>query len=72
MSDARRFKSAMYEQLARLGKGLAAPKRLELLDLLSQAPRTVEALANASEIGSVSPSFRGTKRSLPTVAVRIV
>lgn len=41
----RRFKDSLYEQLARLGKALSAPKRLELLDLLCQGPRTVEALA---------------------------
>jgi len=35
----------MYEQLARLGKAISAPKRLELLDLLCQGPRTVELLA---------------------------
>jgi rhodanese-related sulfurtransferase/DNA-binding transcriptional ArsR family regulator len=45
MGSHRRFKSAIYEQLARLGKATASPRRLELLDLLSQAPRTVEALA---------------------------
>jgi rhodanese-related sulfurtransferase len=42
---ARRFKDRIYEQLARIGKSLAAPKRLELLDLLGQGPRTVDALA---------------------------
>ena len=31
----RRFKDAIYEQFARLGKAISAPKRLELLDLLS-------------------------------------
>lgn len=41
----RAHKDALYEQLARLGKALSAPRRLELLDLLGQAPRTVEALA---------------------------
>ena len=40
-----RFEDSIYEQLARLGKAVSAPKRIELLDLLSQAPRTVEALA---------------------------
>jgi rhodanese-related sulfurtransferase len=40
----RRFKDAIYEQLARIGKASANPVRLELLDLLCQAPRTVEAL----------------------------
>ena len=40
-----RFKTAIYEQIARIGKAMASPGRLELLDLLSQGPRTVEALA---------------------------
>jgi len=44
-SLARRFKDAIYEQLARISKALASPRRLELLDLLSQSPRTVESLA---------------------------
>jgi rhodanese-related sulfurtransferase/DNA-binding transcriptional ArsR family regulator len=35
----------IYEQIARIGKATASPSRLELLDLLSQGPRTVEALA---------------------------
>jgi len=52
MSDAhRRHKDAVYDQLARVGKALASPKRLELLDLLSQAPRTVEDLAEQAGLG---------------------
>jgi rhodanese-related sulfurtransferase len=39
------LKTAIYEQIARLGQATASPSRLELLDLLSQGPRTVEALA---------------------------
>ena len=39
------FKDRVYEQLARIGKAVASPQRLELLDLLSQGPRTVENLA---------------------------
>lgn len=39
------MKDGVYGQLARIGKALAAPKRIELLDLLAQGPRTVEALA---------------------------
>ena len=39
------FKDSIYEQLARIGKTVSSPRRLELLDLLCQAPRTVEALA---------------------------
>ena len=41
----RRFKDTIYAQFARLGGAISAPKRIELLDLLCQAPRTVEALA---------------------------
>jgi len=41
----RRFKDAIYEQFARIGKAISSPRRLELLDLLCQAPRTVEGLA---------------------------
>ncbi len=41
----RKFKNAIYDQLGRIGKALASPRRLELLDLLCQGPRTVEALA---------------------------
>lgn len=39
------MKPHLYDQMARLAKALAAPKRIELLDVLSQAPRTVERLA---------------------------
>ena len=44
----RLFKDAIYEQFARIGKAVSSPKRLELLDLLCQGPRTVEALARES------------------------
>jgi rhodanese-related sulfurtransferase len=39
------LKRPIYEQIARIGKATASPGRLELLDLLTQGPRTVEALA---------------------------
>lgn len=42
-------KSRMYEQMARIARALAAPKRIELLDVLSQAPRTVERLARDTD-----------------------
>lgn len=48
--DHRQFKDRLYGQFARLGKALASPQRLELLDLLTQSERTVESLA--AEIGS--------------------
>ena len=46
----RAFKDAIYEQFARIGKAVSSPKRLELLDLLCQGPRTVEALARESSL----------------------
>jgi rhodanese-related sulfurtransferase len=52
----RRFKDAIYEQLARLGKAISAPKRLELLDLLCQGPRNVEALAEQAAISVANAS----------------
>jgi rhodanese-related sulfurtransferase len=47
-SPNRAFKDAIYEQFARIGKAVSSPKRLELLDLLCQGPRTVEVLAKES------------------------
>lgn len=40
----------MYEQLARIGKAVASPQRLELLELLSQGPRTVDSLAQEAHL----------------------
>jgi rhodanese-related sulfurtransferase/DNA-binding transcriptional ArsR family regulator len=44
-------KNALFDQFARVGKALSSGKRLELLDLLAQGERTVDALARASELG---------------------
>jgi rhodanese-related sulfurtransferase/DNA-binding transcriptional ArsR family regulator len=52
----RRFKDSIYEQLARLGKAVSAAKRLELLDLLGQGPRTVEALAEQAAVSVANAS----------------
>jgi len=41
-------KVALFEAIALLGKAFASPVRLELLDLLAQAPRNVDELAKAS------------------------
>lgn len=41
----RSLKTTLYEQMARIGQALASPKRLELLELLAQGEKTVEALA---------------------------
>lgn len=42
----RQFKDSAYEQLARIGKAVSSPKRIELLELVLQGERTVESLAN--------------------------
>jgi rhodanese-related sulfurtransferase len=47
MSEERARKNALFEAIALMGKGFASPVRLELLDLLAQAPRTVQELAHA-------------------------
>ena len=38
----------LYEQFARIGKALSSPRRVELLDLLCQGERSVDALAGVS------------------------
>lgn len=46
----------IYGQLARLGKAVASPARLELLDLLCQGPRTVEILAKEAGLSLANAS----------------
>lgn len=47
----RERKDVVFEQFARVGKALASPKRLELIDLLVQGERSVETLATAADLG---------------------
>jgi len=49
MSKTDRRKQALFESIAVMGKAFASPRRLELLDLLAQGPRTVDQLAGASK-----------------------
>jgi rhodanese-related sulfurtransferase/DNA-binding transcriptional ArsR family regulator len=44
--DKRGFKNGLYQQFARIGKALAAPARVEMMELLAQRERTVESLAD--------------------------
>ncbi|MBA3590212.1 metalloregulator ArsR/SmtB family transcription factor [Methylibium sp.] len=46
----RELKNRLYEQVARIGKAVASPKRLELIELLCQGEKTVETLAAQAEI----------------------
>jgi rhodanese-related sulfurtransferase len=59
MGDAAR-KAALYEQFARVGKALANPARLELLDLLAQGERSVEELAEGAgmKVSNTSAQLR--------------
>ncbi|WP_100444784.1 ArsR/SmtB family transcription factor [Glycomyces xiaoerkulensis] len=49
-------KTALFDQLARVGKALGNGRRLELLDLLAQSERSVEVLADASGLGLTTVS----------------
>jgi rhodanese-related sulfurtransferase len=55
-TDKRAFKDDSYGQLARIGKALSSPKRLELLDLLCQTERTVEDLAKETSMSIANTS----------------
>jgi rhodanese-related sulfurtransferase len=46
----RQVKDGLYEQFARIGKAVAHPKRIELLDLLCQGERSVEVLAKTAAL----------------------
>jgi rhodanese-related sulfurtransferase/predicted transcriptional regulator len=52
----RRAKTNLFEAIAAMGKALASPVRLELLDLLAQAPRSVDELAHASDQSTANVS----------------
>ena len=52
----REFKDQLYTQFARIGKALASPQRLELLDLLAQGERTVEDLARQAALSVANAS----------------
>jgi len=58
MADARHrhFKNSLYGQLARIGKALSSPVRLELLELLAQGERTVDSLAAEVDLSLANAS----------------
>jgi len=47
--NTRELKDLLYEQVARMGKALSSPKRLELLEMLAQCEKSVETLT--AELG---------------------
>lgn len=52
----RRPKEQLYSLFAQIARAMANPHRLELLDLLAQAPRTVEELANEAHMSVANTS----------------
>jgi len=54
--DKREFNDTIYYYFSRVGKALTSPKRMELLDLLTQGPKTVEALSNETEMSIANTS----------------
>src|SRR4029453_2681756 len=57
MTDAHRaFKDRLYGQFARLGKALASPHRIEILELLAQSERTVDSLATETGLSLANAS----------------
>src|SRR5688572_9869831 len=61
----REFKNRLYVQFARIGKALASPHRLELLELLAQGERTVDSLATeiGTSIANVSQHLKGLRQA---------
>jgi rhodanese-related sulfurtransferase/DNA-binding transcriptional ArsR family regulator len=49
-------KRRVYEHLSRIGKAVSAPSRLELLEILAQGERTVEALAKETSLSVANTS----------------
>lgn len=56
MKGDRHLKDLVYDQFARLGKALSSPKRIELLDLLTQGSRHVEALSSMTGLSIANTS----------------
>jgi DNA-binding transcriptional ArsR family regulator len=49
-------KLALFDAVAAMGKALSSPRRLELIDVLAQGPRTVEGLARALDLSPANAS----------------
>jgi rhodanese-related sulfurtransferase len=52
----RDFKDRLYTEFARIGKSLASPHRLELLEVLAQGERTVESVASQTGLSVANAS----------------
>lgn len=56
MNKHRAFKDQLFEQFARVGRALANPHRLEIIDLLAQGERSVEDLAREAAMSVANTS----------------
>ena len=54
--NGREFKSAIFEQFARVAAAFSSPKRVEIIDLLAQGDRTVESIAMATGMAVANTS----------------
>lgn len=52
----RDFKDRLYAEFGRIGKAMASPHRLEILDVLAQGERTVESLASETGLSVANAS----------------
>jgi rhodanese-related sulfurtransferase len=52
----RDFKDRLYAEFARIGKAMASPHRLEILEVLAQGERTVESLATETGLSVANAS----------------
>jgi rhodanese-related sulfurtransferase/DNA-binding MarR family transcriptional regulator len=48
--ESRKIKDLLYEQVARITRALASPKRLEIVEVLCQGEKTVESLAQSTDL----------------------
>ncbi len=63
--SSRDFKDTLYAHFARIGHALSSPKRIELLDLLTQGEKTVEMLAlqSATPVKNTSAHLRDLRHA---------
>ncbi|MEY3621698.1 MAG: hypothetical protein RL132_780 [Pseudomonadota bacterium] len=65
MIESQAFKPQLFEQFARIGQALASGPRLEILELLIQAPRNVESIAKVMRlpIANISQHLQTLKQA---------
>ncbi|MFC7678423.1 ArsR/SmtB family transcription factor [Paenibacillus sp. GCM10028914] len=56
LNSAKLFKEDLYKQLARIGKCLSSDKRLEILNILTNGPKTVEKIATCTDMNIANVS----------------